>query len=39
MAEIFLPFPQRMGPETLLEQSCDMGKNLRLFEQANARHV
>jgi hypothetical protein len=26
-------------PETLLEQPFDMEKNLRLFEQANARHV
>ena len=37
--DFFAASRSEWDPETLLEQPFDMAKNLRLFEQANARHV
>ncbi len=37
--DFFAASRSEWDPETLLEQPFDMEKNLRLFEQANARHV
>jgi predicted metal-dependent enzyme (double-stranded beta helix superfamily) len=37
--DFFAASRSEWDPETLLEQRYDMEKNLRLFEQANARHV
>jgi len=37
--DFFAASHSEWDPETLLEQPFDMEKNLRLFEQANARHV
>ena len=37
--DFFAASRSEWDPETLLEQPYDMEKNLRLFEQANTRHV
>jgi hypothetical protein len=37
--DFFAASRSEWDPETLLEQPFDMEKNLRLSEQANARHV